>query len=400
MHQQCLNSWRTVNMVRTGTYRQLFHPEQLISGKEDAANNFARGHYTIGKEIVDLCLDRIWKLADNCTGLQGFLVFNVVGGGTGSGLGSLLLERLSVDYGKQSKLGFTVYPSPQVSTSVVEPGFGGDGYSEVKHVDARAIPGWVTYWEAAPELSETKPGFGGDGYSEVKHVDARAIPGWRGSWDVTYSLLEHTDVSVLLDNEAIYDICVPARAKRPSDFKSKSLVGHEEEQSNSCPFCLGREQHCAPEIFRVPPDDPNWKLRVIQNLYPALSRDVTPPPADETPGQLMTGFGFHDVVIETPLHSLHLSHLPPSQIALVLGAYTTRILHFLDGGSSMHGKYVRPSACMVNTWASLTHSHSQIMALPFVPPAVAARLHSMKDYFNRTGKCSLCEFNSNNLLIA
>ncbi|RWV79452.1 hypothetical protein GW17_00059413 [Ensete ventricosum] len=108
-----------IDEVRTGIYRQLFHPEQLISGKEDAANNFARGHYTaaVGKEIVDLCLDRVRKLADNCTGLQGFLVFNAVGGGTGSGLGSLLLERLSVDYGKKSKLGFTIYPSPQVSTS-------------------------------------------------------------------------------------------------------------------------------------------------------------------------------------------------------------------------------------------------------------------------------------------
>ena len=66
-------------------------------------------------------MGRIRKLADNCTGLQGFLVFNAVGGGTGSGLGSLLLERLSVDYGKKSKLGFTVYPSPQVSTPIVEP---------------------------------------------------------------------------------------------------------------------------------------------------------------------------------------------------------------------------------------------------------------------------------------
>ncbi|KAG6420932.1 hypothetical protein SASPL_117477 [Salvia splendens] len=139
-----------IDEVRTGTYRQLFHPEQLISGKEDAANNFARGHYTIGKEIVDLCLDRIRKLADNCTGLQGFLVFHAVGGGTGSGLGSLLLERLSVDYGKKSKLGFTIYPSPQVSTAVVEP------------------------------------------YNSVLS---------------THSLLEHTDVAVLLDNEAIYDIC-------------------------------------------------------------------------------------------------------------------------------------------------------------------------------------------------
>ena len=45
-----------VDEVRTGTYRQLFHPEQLISGKEDAASNYARGHYTIGKEIVDLLL--------------------------------------------------------------------------------------------------------------------------------------------------------------------------------------------------------------------------------------------------------------------------------------------------------------------------------------------------------
>ncbi|PWZ33519.1 Phosphoenolpyruvate/phosphate translocator 3, chloroplastic [Zea mays] len=67
----------------------------------------------VGKVIVDLCLDRVRKLADNCTGLQGFLVFNAVGGGTGSVLGSLLLERLSVDYGKKSKLGFTIYPSPQ-----------------------------------------------------------------------------------------------------------------------------------------------------------------------------------------------------------------------------------------------------------------------------------------------
>ena len=100
-----------IDEVRTGTYRQLFHPEQLISGKEDAANNFARGHYTVGKEIVDLVLDRIRKLADNCTGLQGFMLFHAIGGGTGSGLLSLLCEGLSVDYGRKSKLCFTILPS-------------------------------------------------------------------------------------------------------------------------------------------------------------------------------------------------------------------------------------------------------------------------------------------------
>ncbi|KAK7242469.1 tubulin-like protein [Aureococcus anophagefferens] len=101
--------------------RALYHPEQIISGKEDAANNYARGHYTIGKEIVDLVLDRIRKLADNCTGLQGFLAFHATGGGTGSGLGSLILERLSVDYGRKSKLSFCISPAPQISNAVVEP---------------------------------------------------------------------------------------------------------------------------------------------------------------------------------------------------------------------------------------------------------------------------------------
>ena len=56
--------------VRTGTYRQLFHPEQLITGKEDAANNYARGHYTVGKEMIDQVLDRIRKLV----GIQEALV--------------------------------------------------------------------------------------------------------------------------------------------------------------------------------------------------------------------------------------------------------------------------------------------------------------------------------------
>lgn len=48
--------------MRAGTFRELFHPEQLITGKEDAANNYARGHYTIGKESIDVVLDRVRKL--------------------------------------------------------------------------------------------------------------------------------------------------------------------------------------------------------------------------------------------------------------------------------------------------------------------------------------------------
>jgi len=77
-------------------------------------NVFNRGHYTIGKEQIDVAMDKIRRLADQANGLQGFLVFHSFGGGTGSGFASLLMERLSLDYGKKAKLGFSIYPAPQV----------------------------------------------------------------------------------------------------------------------------------------------------------------------------------------------------------------------------------------------------------------------------------------------
>merc|ERR1711902_288013 len=101
-----------VDDIRTGMYAQMFHPEFLLNGKEDAANNFACGHYTVGKEILDQVNDRLRKLVDNSENVQGFLINHAVGGGTGSGLGALILERIAVDYRKKSKIGFEVYPSP------------------------------------------------------------------------------------------------------------------------------------------------------------------------------------------------------------------------------------------------------------------------------------------------
>ena len=158
-----------IDEVRSGVYRALWHPEQLITGKEDAANNYARGHYTVGKEHVDQCVDRIRRLTEQCTGLQGFLIFRSFGGGTGSGFASLLMERLSVDYGKKAKLEFSIYPAPQIATAVVEP------------------------------------------YNSVL---------------TTHTTLEHSDCAFLIDNEAIYDICKRnLDVERPSYINLNRLLG-------------------------------------------------------------------------------------------------------------------------------------------------------------------------------
>merc|ERR1711962_1046965 len=99
--------------------------DKAVGATDDSFNTFfsetGSGKHVPRAVFVDLVLDRIRKLADQCTGLQGFLIFHSFGGGSGSGFTSLLMERLSVDYGKKSKLEFAVYPAPQVSTAVVEP---------------------------------------------------------------------------------------------------------------------------------------------------------------------------------------------------------------------------------------------------------------------------------------
>lgn len=110
-----------IDEIRTGRFHQLYRPEQFITGKEDAASNFARGRYALGKECIDDVCDRIRKVAEECSSLQGFIITHSMGGGTGSGFTSLLMRTMSTDYYKRPKLQFSVYPSPTVPTAVVEP---------------------------------------------------------------------------------------------------------------------------------------------------------------------------------------------------------------------------------------------------------------------------------------
>lgn len=159
----------------------------------------------------------------------------------------------------------------------------------------------------------------------------------------------------------------PARSRRPTDLKSHNPTNPSpapgagagaEAPKPSCPFCAGRESECAPQIFRVPPDGSlPWRIRVIENLYPALRRDVEPPPApegadggEEEPGELsVRGFGFHDVVIETPRHDVRLWDLDAEGVREVLLAYAERVRQLEEHPAV---KYVQ-----VEPWSSFCVAH-------------------------------------------
>lgn len=111
----------TMDSVRAGPYGQLFRPDNFVFGQTGAGNNWAKGHYTEGAELIDSVLDVVRKEAEGCDCLQGFQISHSLGGGTGSGMGTLLISKVREEYQDRVIETFSVFPSPKVSDTVVEP---------------------------------------------------------------------------------------------------------------------------------------------------------------------------------------------------------------------------------------------------------------------------------------
>ncbi|KAG9395385.1 beta-tubulin [Carpediemonas membranifera] len=111
----------TMDSVRAGPFGQLFRPDNFVFGQSGAGNNWAKGHYTEGAELVDAVLDVVRKEAEGCDALQGFQMTHSLGGGTGAGLGTLLIAKIREEYPDRMLTTFSVVPSPKVSDTVVEP---------------------------------------------------------------------------------------------------------------------------------------------------------------------------------------------------------------------------------------------------------------------------------------
>jgi UDPglucose--hexose-1-phosphate uridylyltransferase len=152
------------------------------------------------------------------------------------------------------------------------------------------------------------------------------------------------------------------------------------------PFLEGHEDRTPPELFRAgggEPDTPGWSVRVVPNLYPALTADAADPAADAYP-DLFTAIaarGGHEVVVNAPQPLVSLSQLEPFQVAAALEVWRARIRHHTGAGAA----YVH---VIVNErhegGASLPHTHAQVYALPFVPAQVARERERFGAHATRT----------------
>ncbi len=181
------------------------------------------------------------------------------------------------------------------------------------------------------------------------------------------------------------------KPKGPSDFEvEKEPVS----KSENCPFCYGNEHLTPPEIFAKRPHDttpntPGWSLRVVSNKFPALKIEGDLDKQGVGLFDMMNGIGAHEVIIETPDHTKELSQLGIGQIEEVIRVYRARSLDLRKDKRfeyimlfKNHGK---------SAGASLSHPHTQLIALPMIPKSVHEELAASEHYYNYKERCIYCD---------
>jgi tubulin beta len=167
-----------LDKIKKSDWGGIFAPNSMINAMSGAANNWAKGHYTEGAEMIDEVMDAVRKDAESCECLQGFIVEHSIGGGTGSGMGTLLISKVREEYPDKIMCTYSVYPSPKVSDVVVEP------------------------------------------YNAILSIQ---------------QLIENADEVMVLDNEALYDICLRELGnKGPSFAELNGLVATSITGSTCC----------------------------------------------------------------------------------------------------------------------------------------------------------------------
>ncbi len=181
----------------------------------------------------------------------------------------------------------------------------------------------------------------------------------------------------------------PERLKRPNDLHNK-----KEKQDcfdikdEHCPFDMGKEKFTISEISRIEQNG-QWQCRVVPNLYNALSIDVENISSREKYFTKHTGFGAHEVVIETPSHTKQIWDFDYNDLVNYFTILQERVKSLKNDHKFSYISIFKNYG--ENGGASLTHSHSQIMAMPFLPKKVKEEIRLKKEFYSEHKRALLDE---------
>jgi UDPglucose--hexose-1-phosphate uridylyltransferase len=185
-------------------------------------------------------------------------------------------------------------------------------------------------------------------------------------------------------------IIATERAARPTDFKTEPV---EINDIDRCPFCEGRERQTPPELFAIRDpgsqrDGPGWRVRVVSNKFPALRIEGNTTQSQTGVFVRMDGVGAHEVIIEAVDHHTHLGLLPAPHVAAVISSYLQRYRDLDNDPRFEYALLFRNHGRTAG--ASLSHPHSQLIALPVVPKRAAEEVEACEHYYGSRGGCAFC----------
>lgn len=177
----------------------------------------------------------------------------------------------------------------------------------------------------------------------------------------------------------------PERAERPHDSDSGTVAAR-------CPFCPGNEALSGATLASIDEPGGGWLVRTVANKYPALQPDPTSRSHHRRPGSMWrrrSGYGRHEVIVETPDHQATIGTMPVAQVRRVVEMYARRF-HELAHRDGVLRQVVIFRNHGRRAGTSLRHPHSQIIATPVVSPEIRQRVESDIAFFDRTGSCGQC----------
>lgn len=182
------------------------------------------------------------------------------------------------------------------------------------------------------------------------------------------------------------------RANRPYAFMK---YPRETDSIDTCPFCWGNESFTPPEIaaYRLPThpqkDTPGWTIRVIPNKYPALRVEGEVIKTPDGIYDKITGIGAHEVIIETPQHDKDYHQLDDKSVEDIFKIFKERIL---DLKRDIRFEYILIfKNCGRQAGATLSHPHSQLIAMPMIPIIIKQELTGAKYYYEYKERCVYCD---------
>lgn len=178
-----------------------------------------------------------------------------------------------------------------------------------------------------------------------------------------------------------------ARSLRPK--KEEPPAPHDgRPHVEVCPFCKGNEDKTPPPIAEVP-GGKDWDIRIVENLYPVLDDDQRNPNLAFGLQQTIDGYGRHEVVIDHSFHGIRIHEMSEEHLALLFSTYRTRVRELFASNPAVRSvlvfKNFGPAA-----GASISHSHSQIVAMPVVPANIEAEVRESAAHHHETGTCIFC----------